>query len=143
MDEKDVGAGGYQVFQPCDKSCEGSFKAGNAPLPGLLDAVPVQPHLVPVVRLDPFQLIERRTTVIARLHIEPSLQRDVDDFTPEKLFGRCKFLVSQWPERPIGIPPSDSSANNFHSLGAGFLNDAVGVAAAEQLAAQDEHVPLL
>ncbi len=137
MGEEHVAAVGYHAFQLGHRLGDAVLEAPHADLAALFDVLPVQLVVLPAFQGQRGQQFGRRRRAVL---VEAGHQRHIDNAAAEVGLGRGQFFFVQRAQLVVFVAAAHGHADDVHAGLARFVDQAVGVAAAEQFAEQDEDV---
>ncbi|MNT12257.1 hypothetical protein D3C72_1471790 [compost metagenome] len=120
----------------------GSAEAGDAGFAAAFDLRPVQLVFLPALQGHVGQQGRWRRLARWRVEVETGHQRHVDDAAAQVGFRFGQLFRVQRTQRHVFIAAADRHADDIHARLARFVQQAIYIAAAEQLAEQHKGVAL-
>ena len=101
---------------------------------------PVQLVVLPALQRHIGQHIRRGRLTCRGIQVKARHQRHIDDASAQVGFRGCQFLRSQRTQPIVLIAASDGDADDRHARLARLVDQAIGIAATEQLAEQHKDI---
>lgn len=138
--EKHIRAARHELVDARHDLERGSGEAAHAGVAAAFDGGPVEHVFLPVFERHAGQHVGRVRLAGGRVEVEAGHHRHVDDGAAELFFGFRVLFHGQRAQRVVVVAAADGDADDGHAGGARLVDEAVDIAATEQLAEQDEHI---
>ncbi|MDT4849381.1 hypothetical protein FQZ97_835010 [compost metagenome] len=138
--EKDVAAVGDHAVERGHDLGQRGLEALHADLAACRDVVPVELVFGPGLERELAQHFRGRGGAGGGVHVKTGHERHVDDLAAQVGFARGELLVGQRAQRAVGFAAAHGDADDAHARLARFVDEPVGIATAEKLTEQHEHV---
>ncbi len=117
-------------------------EAAHADGAACFDLGPVELLFLPILEGNAREHFRRVLFARRRVEVETGHHRHVDDASAQFFLGFGQLFVVQGAQGVVLIAAADGDADDRHAGGTRFIDQAVHIAAPEQLAEQDEDVAL-